>query len=139
EVGRPPPLPATLDVAKGATLTVEGASLGGSIDVAANARVTVAGALQASNTSGDHMRPRCDDGKGGGRIDLTAPGVQLTGIARARGTEAAGGTITFEGETEVSIDSSVAITSIDVSGGDIDAFTPGGFLLLSATGRDGPG
>ena len=136
DIGMSPPLPATLDVAKGATLTVEGASLGGSIDVAASARVTVAGALQASNTSGDHMRPRCDAGKGGGRIDLAAPTVQLTGIARARGTEAAGGSITFEGGTEVSIDSSVAITSIDVSGGDVDAFTPGGFLLLSATGGD---
>src|SRR4029077_1169250 len=78
DIGMSPPLPATLDVAKGATLTVEGASLGGSIDVAASARVTVAGALQASNTSGDHMRPRCDAGKGGGRIDLAAPTVQLT-------------------------------------------------------------
>jgi len=134
-IGVRPSLPATIDVAKGATLTVEAASMGGTIELEAGARVTVAGTLQASNTSGDHMRPRCNDGqKGGGRIDVAADHVQLTGNAGAQGNEAGGGTVVLEGESDVSIDSSVGITSINVSGGDVDAFTSGGFVRLRATG-----
>jgi hypothetical protein len=127
--------PATLDAA--GLLDVDGATGGGTIRLSARDALGVSGTLQASNTNSDRQhRPACGDGKGGGEIWLEASRVTFTGSARARGREAAGGTLRVRGERAVTLDSTLGTVPINVSGGDAEASTPGGLVSVIATAGD---
>ena len=127
--------PATLSA--GGLLSVAGATLGGTIDLVARDQLTLIGTLEASNTNGDvPSRPPCAGGAGGGAIRLGAASVAFDGSARARGREAAGGVVRLEGVRAVTLDSPRRAAAISVTGGDVNAVTPGGSVFLSASAGD---
>src|SRR5438552_3680117 len=99
-------------------LSVDGVTLGGTIELVARDQLTLIGTLGASNTNSDRSRPVCAEGTGGGTIRLGAASIDFDGSARARGKEAAGGVVRFEGVRGVTLDSPRSGAAISVTGGD---------------------
>jgi cysteine-rich repeat protein len=130
--------PETLEL--NGTVTADGATRGGYVDLSARSHTVVTGALQASNTDADlRTRPVCADDPrppGGGKIRVRAPQIELTGSARARGKEGAGGAVEIEAVRALTIESDVGTAAISVSGGGVDALQPGGLITLRATAGD---
>ena len=136
EIGSQAAAPASLDLAEGSLLDVDGATFGGTLELFADSLLP-GGRLQASNTNGDQSRrPDCGDRSGGGAIWLRAGRVLMTGTARARGNKAGGGTVHVQAVQAVTVDSPAGVAAISVSGGDPDAFTSGGGIFLIATAGD---
>src|SRR5206468_166704 len=67
---------------------------------------------------------------------LGAASVAFDGSARARGREGAGGVVRLEGVRAVTLDSPRRAAAISVTGGDVNAVTPGGSVFLSASAGD---
>jgi cysteine-rich repeat protein len=118
-------------------LTVDAATLGGTIEIGARGDVVITGDLDASNTSGIlGSRAVCSDGAGGGRVTVEASRVALRGRLWALGRQAAGGTAALIGETEVVLDSLETPAAVNLTGGDVDAFSTGGEFLATARAGD---
>ncbi|HUE29308.1 MAG TPA: hypothetical protein VMR79_00430, partial [Verrucomicrobiae bacterium] len=133
-VGNGAKTPVTLTA--GGQLSVDGATLGGTIELVAGDQLTLLGTLRASNTNTDRSRPVCAEGAGGGTIRLEAASVDFDGSARARGTQAAGGVVRLDGVRAVTLDFPGAAAAISVTGGDAFRFTPGGGVFISASAGD---
>jgi hypothetical protein len=127
--------PSSLEV--NGTLAVDASTFGGTISLTARGYLSVAGNLEASNTNSDlRTRPACASAAGGGRIEVDAASIYFTGAARARGAQAAGGVVRVQAEGDVTVDSGVTGPAVNVSGGDGNAFTPGGaFLVTTVAGN----